>query len=159
MISKAVKSDKTEILALYRAQLGMPFCCWTEDYPSEEEIDFDLSRGALYIKREEGRIIAAISVDDDQNVNELSFWDSSLSPGAELARLVVDREFQNRGIALEMVAHVVGILKDQGCRSIRYLVDRTNAPALNSYRHLDASLVGECSLYGHEYYCFEKKIE
>ena len=37
---KTVKSDKKEILALYRAQLGMPFCCWTEDYPSEEEIDF-----------------------------------------------------------------------------------------------------------------------
>ena len=37
-------SEKEEILALYKSQLGREFCPWTESYPTEKEIDFDLSR-------------------------------------------------------------------------------------------------------------------
>ena len=63
VIEKATAKDKDEILKLYKSQLGRKYCPWNEDYPSMETIDFDLSRDALLIMREEGKIIAAISVD------------------------------------------------------------------------------------------------
>ena len=33
---------------LYRSLLGTPYCVWTEEYPSEKEVEFDLSRDALF---------------------------------------------------------------------------------------------------------------
>ena len=47
----ACAKDKQEILSLYKAQLGRPFCPWDEHYPGEKEIDMDLSNQALLILR------------------------------------------------------------------------------------------------------------
>ncbi|MBP5661493.1 MAG: GNAT family N-acetyltransferase, partial [Lachnospiraceae bacterium] len=63
-IEHATSADRQEILKLYKIQLGREFCPWNEDYPGEEEIDFDLSRESLLVMREDGKIIAAISIDD-----------------------------------------------------------------------------------------------
>ena len=46
----ATAADKKEILNLYSSQLGREFCPWTEQYPTEREIDFDLAHDALLIK-------------------------------------------------------------------------------------------------------------
>ena len=66
-IAKAQESDRAEVLALYKAQLGREFCPWNEYYPSDNEITYDLSRNALFVMREDGKIIAAISIEYDEN--------------------------------------------------------------------------------------------
>ena len=49
MIFDRVKeSEKNDVLRLYRSLLGTEYCVWTEDYPAEREIEFDLSRDALF---------------------------------------------------------------------------------------------------------------
>ena len=81
-IMHGTASEKEEILALYKSQLGREFCPWTEFYPTEKEIDFDLSRDSLFVmKNKAGRIIAAISIDLDANVEALPCWSTSLQPG------------------------------------------------------------------------------
>ncbi|MBR5760885.1 MAG: GNAT family N-acetyltransferase, partial [Lachnospiraceae bacterium] len=62
VIELATAADKAEVLALYKIQLGREFCPWNEYYPGEEEIDYDLSRDSLVVMREDGKIIAAISL-------------------------------------------------------------------------------------------------
>lgn len=99
-IMHGTASEKEEILALYKSQLGREFCPWTEFYPTEKEIDFDLSRDSLFVmKNKAGRIIAAISIDLDANVEALPCWSTSLQPGGELSRLAVTIDCQNQGIA------------------------------------------------------------
>lgn len=74
----AEESDKEEILALYRSMIGGK-ADWNEDYPSIETIEFDLSRNALYImKNENSEIIAAISIDEDDEVENLPCWNKEL---------------------------------------------------------------------------------
>lgn len=44
-----VKREEADtVLKLYRSLLGTPYCAWTEEYPSEKEVEFDLSRDALF---------------------------------------------------------------------------------------------------------------
>ena len=50
----ANEEDRTEILSLYDMQKGREFCPWSDDYPSNETIDFDLSRDALYVLKRDG---------------------------------------------------------------------------------------------------------
>ena len=54
-----VKREEADtVLKLYRSLLGTPYCVWTEEYPSEKEVEFDLSRDALFCMRDDAGNIA-----------------------------------------------------------------------------------------------------
>ena len=78
-IMHGTASEKEEILALYKSQLGREVLVPGQNsHPAEKEIDFDLSRDSLFVmKNKAGRIIAAISIDLDANVEALPCWSTS----------------------------------------------------------------------------------
>ena len=155
----ATENDREEVLAIYKAQLGRPFCPWDDEYPSNGTIDFDLERDSLFVLKSEGKIIGCFSVEDDEQVDNLECWDRSLFPGGELARLAVLPEMQNRGIAKLLVEYGLAELKRRGFKSIHFLVDKHNVKALKAYSHFGFKTVGETFMYEHEYFCCEKKLE
>lgn len=158
-IFEATENDKEEILKLYKKQLGREFCPWNDHYPTMNEIDFDLSRKSLFIMRDGLSIIAAASIDFDQQVEKLECWSKELSPGAEMSRLAVDPDYQNRGIARQMLMHGMMVMKERGYKSIHFLVNKHNIKALKSYNHLNFDIVGECFMYEQPFLCYEKKID
>ena len=158
VIEHATKADADKILELYRAQLGREFCPWNENYPSTEEIDFDLSRDALFIMREDDKIIAAISIDDDDAVNNLEYWSDHLQPGGELSRLAVSPECQSQGLAKEMIDYGLKELKAREFKSLHFLVNRNNLKALKCYSAYDFIKVGECELYDQPMLCYEMEL-
>ena len=157
-INLACEADRTEILALYHVQIGREFCPWTEHYPSDEEITFDLSRDALFVMREDDRIIAAVSMEEDPQVDALPCWTPELQPGGEIARVAVHPDFQNQGIARQMVQFGLDRLKEQGFKSFHGIVNRLNEKALRSYAIFGFRNVGECEMYDQQFYCFEKEL-
>jgi ribosomal protein S18 acetylase RimI-like enzyme len=157
-IDLAREEDRAEILALYRAQIGREFCPWTEHYPTDEEITFDLSRDALFVMREEGRIIAAVSLEEDPQVDALPCWTPELQPGGEIARVAVHPDFQNQGIARQMVQFGLDRLKERGYRSFHGIVNRLNEKALRSYAVFGFRKMGECEMYEQSFYCYELKL-
>ena len=158
IIEHATEADRQEILNLYKIQLGHEFCPWNEYYPSEEEIDFDLSRDSLIVMREDGKIIAAISIDDDEAVKSLPYWSEALKPGGEVSRLAVLPDYQNQGIAREMINATMDILRERGFLSIHFLVNRLNTKAMKSYAKLGFDKVGELEIFNQPMFCYEKKL-
>ena len=158
----AKAEDKDEILNLYKMQLGREFCPWDEHYPEAKEIDFDLSRDALFVMKEDTeageKIIAAISIDDDPNVESMECWSEDRKPGAELARLAVHPDWQNQGLARQMLAFGMEKIKEKGYKSVHFLVNRLNTKALRSYAVFGFETVGECSLYDQPFICYEKAL-
>lgn len=160
IITNATADDANEILALYKLQIGREFCPWTDLYPEMMEIEFDLSRDALFVmKDQEGKIISAISIDDDDAVTKLPYWTKELSPGAELARLAVHPDYQNQGIARKMLIYAMKELPNRGFKSVHFLVNRLNVKALRSYDKLNFSNVGECEMFDQPFYCYEKDLK
>lgn len=158
-IVQAEEKDKEEILRLYKTQLGREFCPWDEIYPGEKEIEFDLSRDALFVmKDEKGKIIASISIDEDEAVEKLECWTPELQPGKELSRLAVDPDYQNHGLAREMLQYGMQVVYSQGYKSVHFLVNRHNKKALRSYAALNFQTVGECELYDQPFLCYEKAL-
>ena len=157
-IIPATESDRDQIMALYKEQRGREFCPWDEDYPSDETISFDLSRDALFIMKEDDRIIAAISLEEDEAVDRLSCWNRDLFPGGELARIAVTPSMQNRGIARLMMQHGMDELKKRGYKSVHFLVNRYNEKAIRSYAFFRFDVVGECHMYDQDFLCYEKPI-
>lgn len=160
MIVMATPADTEAVLRLYREQVGRPYCFWKEDYPGPETIAFDLSRDSLFVMKNDcGEIIAAISAEEDEDVDRLKCWDPSLQPGGEFARLAVSPAWQNQGIARKMVSYMLNIVKVRGFRSVHILVNRDNLPAIHSYSHFGFRVAGECRMYEQHFLCYERELE
>ncbi len=167
IIELATKNDREEIHALYKSQLGREYCPWDEEYPEYTQIDYDLSRDSLLIMRETdvdaaapapGRIIAAITLDKDERVEELPYWTESLKPGCELSRLAVSVDHQNQGIARQMIEKAAKLAKERGYVSVHFLVNSKNVKALKSYAKLGFQTVGELEFFDQPMLCYEKQI-
>ena len=157
-IKKAAEEDRNAILKLYRTRLYGP-ADWNEYYPNEETIEFDLSRDALFVmKNDAGELIATISIDEDQEVDSLTVWDENIAPAGELARLCVREDMQNQGIARRLLQYGMEELKKQGKRSVHFLVCKTNKKALRSYEKLHFDVVGESDLFDEDWWCYEKEL-
>lgn len=158
IIENASPKDKEEILELYNIQKGREFCPWDEHYPTMNEVEFDLSRDSLFIIRDNGQIIAAASIDYDEQVEELECWSKELMPGAEMSRLAVMPEYQNQGIARLLLKHGMTALKERGYKSIHFLVNKHNIKAIKSYAAIEFNIVGECELFDQPFICYEKQL-
>jgi ribosomal protein S18 acetylase RimI-like enzyme len=157
-IVMAAKQDKDEILKLYKAQFGREFCPWTEGYPSEETIDIDLSRDALFVMKEDDRIVAAISLEEDEDVDNLSCWDKTLAPEGEVARVAVLPEAQNKGLGRIMMQYAMDELKRRGYNGIHILVNKHNIKAIRCYEVFGFRTVGECYMYEQDFFCYEREL-
>lgn len=159
VIRAAMDADKAEIYALYQAQIGREYCAWDAHYPGMKDIEYDLSRDALFVMCDESaRIIASISLDLDEQVEMLSCWTPELQPGGELSRLAVAEDMQNQGIARKMLIYAMQVLAERGKKSVHFLVNKYNEKALRSYAHLQCQCVGTCELYDQPFLCFEKEL-
>lgn len=157
-IVMANESDTEEILALYKTHL-YGAADWDENYPSRETIAFDLSRDALFVmKNSYSEIIATISIDSDDAVENLDCWNESLKPGGEVSRICVRDDMKNHGIARIMMKYTFNVMKEQGYKSVHILVKTGHIVALKSYKKLGFQEVGECSLFGKEFICLETEI-
>lgn len=157
--TQASEKDKSEILALYRSLAGTEFCAWTEEYPGEIDIEGDLSRDGLFcLKDEKGEIAGVIPIDQDENVERLTCWSKELQPSAELSRIGVRVENQNQGIARKLLQHAMEELRRRGKRSVHLLVCKTNKKAIRSYEKLNFEVVGECQMFGEDWWCYEKVL-
>ena len=157
-IVKATETDRDEILSLYRLQVGREFCPWDEDYPSNETIDYDLSRDALFVLKENGILKAAISIEEDESVDKLLCWDKGLAPEGELARLAVLPEEQGKGFGRIMLQFGMDELKRRGYKGIHMLVNKHNAKAIRCYAVFGFNVVGETHMYDQDFLCYEKML-
>lgn len=157
-ICLASPADKDKILALYKTMLHGP-AEWDEDYPNEETIEFDMSRNALFVmKNDDDEVIAAISIDKDNEVDSLPYWDKSLAPSGEFSRICVRNDMQNQGIARRMILHVFEVMRKDGKKGAHILVKTGHEAALALYGKLGFKTVGECFMYGKDFICMEVKL-
>lgn len=158
-IEMASAADRDEVMALYRLQKGREFCPWTEEYPAVENFEDDVAHDALFVLRTPaGRIVGAISIERDPDVDALPCWTPALQPAGEIARLAVHPEYQGRGLARRLVAFIMEELARRGCKSIHLIVNCRNVKALRSYAAFRFDTVGECDMYNQHFLCYEKAL-
>lgn len=155
-IRNAKYEEREEILSFYRCFIGINGCTWTFDYPNYVEIDYDIKHRNLYLMKDEKGIIATISLDDDPIVEKLDVW--KLSNAKEIARLGVRKDYQNKGIAKQMIRFAMKEITKRGYQGVRYLVSPHNPIALRAYEKLEFTKAGEIDLYDEHWYCYENVL-
>lgn len=75
----AADEDKTEILKLYWGMIGAEGCTWSEEYPNMELLNRDIeNKNQFCMKNDTDNIIAAIVIDEDEEVRKLPFWNRTI---------------------------------------------------------------------------------
>lgn len=158
IFTNATAADSAEILALYRSFIGGP-ADWNELYPNEDTIEFDLGRNALFcMKNSEGEIVATISADDDKDVEALTLWNREIRPAAEVSRICVRSDMQNKGVAGMLMANIFEIFKARGIKMVHILVHEGHNGALRAYDKVGFVKVGECDFWGKHFICMERQL-
>ena len=150
--------DREEILRLYKAQLGREFCPWDEYYPSYQTIDGDMSRAALFVLKKDSKIAAAISIEEDDEVDKLPCWSRELAPSGELARLAVHPAEQNSGLGRIMLRFGMDELRRRGFKAVHFLVNEQNEKAIRCYAVYGFNVAGRCHMYEQDFLCYEKEL-
>ncbi len=152
----AKQSDAEHIFSLYQDAKSGEFCVWNDSYPTIAEIQHDLDTNNLYVMTDGSQIIGAISVVPENELDGFDCW--SCKEGKEIARVVIDKDYQGHGLSFEMVQNVESILRENGNKAIHLSVVKSNIPAYKTYMKAGFAVVGEAQMYGNDYYLMEKVI-
>ena len=155
MIRKATARDIAAVAAIYDAILtkeeqGPVTVGWLRGvYPTEQTARESLERGELYVMEEDGRIVAAAKINQEQVL--------------VIHTLVVDPALQGKGYATAFVAYYEEMARAMNCPYLRMDTNSHNIPARTLYKRLGYEEPGivDCvfnGIPGVHLVCLEKKL-
>lgn len=158
--------DFLPILELYRKASGhlnaQGIVQWDDEYPSPDTLKENIDHGVTWVIRHNQLIIATITLDDEQDPQyEFIRWAYPSNNVLVVHRLCVDPDFQQRGLAKQMMYFAEILAKQQG-----FEVIRLDAFLGNPYSQKLYPGLGYSEAAGYCYYspgsimcnCFEKWV-
>ena len=154
----ALKEDLSNVLSLYETVKKQKFCVWDDEYPTIEKIEYDFNHESLYVLKEENKVIGAISVNYENELDELIDVWLYTKDVCEIARVVIDPNYQNKGLGEFMINEMCKLLREKGKQCIHLAVAVNNLPAVRIYEK--CGFLQDCTIYMYEnhYYLYEKKL-
>ncbi len=161
IFSRAARSDADEIEALYIAVKkhgrGNGTTDWDDDYPNRAFIDGDIANGALYTLRYNGELLAAVSMLEEDDLDECGIkWTQKKS--CVLARLCVKPQYQGRHMGEYMMRLISEEAKEEGYLATRHLASLTNPASLRLYDRMGYMKLGKVHMYDTDFYAYEKLL-
>ena len=145
------KAEQTDIPALCRLfedcirdmdEKGLDQWRW-EVYPNEAVLMEDVDAGSLHILEDEGEVLAAFTINEDQADQYATLhWHFGVKP-AVLHRLVVSPRRQRQGLGREAMGHVLRIAKEAGYDSLRLDTYLKNTRAMALYEGIGMRKAGQ----------------
>ena len=154
--------DADEVYALYHSLLDAPYSTWSEDYPTREDVQEDVSHGWTLVMRDaKGGVAAAIALlpgEQEPEFAELAAWYPDVKRWACPARLGVALDHQGKGLARRMLSAAMDSARADGCDGVRFLVAKSNPIAQRSYAKLGFDICGEAEMWGEQWLCYQKRL-
>lgn len=172
MIRRATKNDIAQIVAIYDKILvleekGNAHTGWKKNiYPTEKTAQDALMKNELYVLEEDGRILAAAKINQEQ-MPEYAYchWTYSASDSEVMVihTLVVDPDSSGSGIGSKFVRFYEELALECGCHYLRMDTNENNTAARALYKKLGYSEtdVIPCvfnGIAGVQLVCLEKKL-
>jgi ribosomal protein S18 acetylase RimI-like enzyme len=152
--SLAEEADREAVLKLYTACSKIPGCTWSEEYPTRETFDNDLNNGWLYCLKEGNKVIAAVSLGDFGEFNDVDLpWSKAIRHPCELARIGVLPLYGGKGIGTLVLNHAINTARKLNFDGIRLMVSPQNPPAVAMYRRAGFKIVGEVDRFDMHWIC------
>ena len=156
---RATPTDAEEVFSLYHSLIDLPYSTWSEDYPTKDIVENDLIQNEVLVLRDEnGRILAAIVLAEDEEIAGIAPWYADVTRWIEFSRLGVAADLQSRGIARRMLEHAMRVSRVKGYEAVRFLVAKSNPIAQKSYNKLGFDICGEHEMWGLQWLCYQMRL-
>ncbi len=117
---------------------------WDEKYPDHAQIESDIRKRHMTVVMKKDDIVAVYVLDRDSDPEyEKGEWQNPSAKYKVIHRLCVRPEYQNQGIAKQVILHIEEKVKAQGAESIRLDVFTQNPYAQKLYEDLEYVTVGQ----------------
>jgi ribosomal protein S18 acetylase RimI-like enzyme len=156
-------ADYEEVLEVFRSAVGhmrsQDIEQWDEIYPDPKTLLEDIQSGQMYLLAENGRILSAVVLNEDQAEEYLTGdWLYRDRKVAAIHRLCVHPEYQKRGIARETIFTAEQILTEMGYTIIRLDAFVQNPRAVRLYESMGYRHAGQVVFRKGDFYLFEKQL-
>lgn len=173
MIRKAIAEDICAVAQIYdeihtEEEAGRASVGWVRNvYPTEETAKEALAKGDLYVLADEGKIVAAARINQEQVPEyELADWEFEAADAKimVLHTLVVSPSAGSRGYGKQFVEFYEQLARERNCPYLRMDTNERNQKARGFYRKMGYKEVDivPCVFNGIEgvrLVCLEKKLE
>ena len=132
----ARREELAFVMQMYNDARSFDGCAWDDDYPDGDILNDDFLSGRLYVFVSKNKIIGAISVLFDENLEEFECWKIQSARSVEFARVVISKECVGQGYGTKMVSETLELLKRMEYDSVRILVSPSNPSAIAVYKKL-----------------------
>ena len=144
--------DLDTVMAMYKDALSYEGCVWDEYYPNREILLDDFQNGGLYVYVLKNKVIGAISVINDEELDKFKCWKIQDERRISFARVVIAKNCLGQGYGRNMVAELLEILRSKGYVSVQILVSPKNKSAMRVYQRLDFEFYDIAEAHGEEFY-------
>ena len=159
---RATTVDIEQVFALYHSLIKAPYSTWSEDYPTREDVEQDVSNGWTIVLRDQmDKIAAAIALlpgEEEAEFEGIAAWYPDVKKWACPARLGVALDQQGKGLAGRMLQVAMDAAREEGCEAVRFLVAKSNPIAQKAYSRLGFDICGEHEMWGHLWLCYQKRL-
>lgn len=138
MLTKATQEDFVALCRFYQCVTddmrasGLVQWNWGQ-YPNEALIQQDLDDDCLYVLREDGELVCAVSINCDfEPVYDSVDWHFTGKPGT-FHRLAIATRHQGRGMAKQLLPEIIESIRNLGCDCLRIDTFCDNHRALYLY--------------------------
>jgi len=145
MIRKALEKDIQAVWEIYRLihdeeEAGRTTTGWKREvYPTYETAQNAFEKGELYVMEEEGRVVAAARINQDQEeaYSHVHFlYPARNQEVLVLHTLVVSPRAAGHGFGQAFVGFYENMARDLGCTVLRMDTNERNRPARRIYQRL-----------------------
>lgn len=163
LLLKGAESELAGAVALIEAvKAGQPagrLTHWSADYPGESVIQNDLRQGNCWIYHIDKRMGALIVLDENGEPAYASVnWLFTAAPVLYMHRLCVHPEFQDRGIATQLVKFADDFARKKAYKVLRLDVYKYNPKALHLYEKSGYEIRGLITRGEYDFYAMEKRV-
>lgn len=123
---------------------------WVDSYPTRQIVERGIADGNTWMLAAGERCMATITLDDEQEPQYGSVPWKTAEPSLVVHRLCVDPALQGRGLGRRLMEHAHLFGRRHGYASVRLDAYSDNPAALELYRRLGYSEVGEVYFAGRE---------
>ena len=165
MLDRANQLDFAAICTLYQEaatrMVSSGFGQWEWPiYPSPELIQQDIDQGTLYLRKESGVVLGAVTINDyfDPMYQQVP-WLFGVKPGT-VHRLAIRPDAIQSGIGRLMMADAVTLLRADGYDSLRLDTCSDNVPANGLYQQMGMRHAGDIHLRDIDlpFHCYEMML-
>jgi GNAT superfamily N-acetyltransferase len=163
MIREATVADSAQLMRLVVACVAEMQAHgieqWDEVYPGLAEIERDTLAGTLHILMHDEQLVGCITLDHrlDPLWSNLD-WTPGSEPALAVHRLMIQPQFQGRGLAKQLMLHAEEVAKGLLCRSLRLDTFVANPIAMALYPKLGYRPTGSAMMRKGAFMGFEKLI-